>query len=166
MRCCSGPWTPSTTPAAASRSSGASAPAVACSSWRNGAPPGPATHQLGVQLGSDRWPFRRFSWTDHSVAPGDVVRYRVVPVHAGAHALREDLAGDWSDERTVGEPADAPFRGDGHLYAALFELGDEELVTALERLGPRAHLVLSNGSIAVRGDGAVAETAAQARPRR
>jgi hypothetical protein len=51
--------------------------------------------------------------------------------------------------------------GTQHVYAALFELGDEELVAALEALGPRAHVVLANGSIQA-GDG---ESAAQARKR-
>jgi phosphatidylserine/phosphatidylglycerophosphate/cardiolipin synthase-like enzyme len=35
----------------------------------------------------------------------------------------------------------------GQLYAALFELADEELLAALEKLGARAHVVLANGSI-------------------
>jgi hypothetical protein len=34
-----------------------------------------------------------------------------------------------------------------HLYAALFELGDQELIDGLKKLGPRAHVVLSNGSV-------------------
>ena len=58
--------------------------------------------------------------------------------------------------------------GDGHLYAALFELGDAELANALAALGPRAHVVLANGSIEVRRDlhtKRALETAAQARAR-
>lgn len=35
-----------------------------------------------------------------------------------------------------------------HVFAALYELDDEELVGALAKLGTRGHLVLSNGSIA------------------
>jgi hypothetical protein len=38
-------------------------------------------------------------------------------------------------------------RGKGEVYAALFELGDEQLLAALEKLGARAHVVLANGSI-------------------
>src|SRR6478735_6189277 len=34
-----------------------------------------------------------------------------------------------------------------HIYAALYELEDEELVDALCAMGKRAHIVLSNGSI-------------------
>jgi hypothetical protein len=36
---------------------------------------------------------------------------------------------------------------DGHLFAAIFELDDEELVSGLAQLGPNAHVVLANGSI-------------------
>jgi phosphatidylserine/phosphatidylglycerophosphate/cardiolipin synthase-like enzyme len=38
-------------------------------------------------------------------------------------------------------------RSDDHLYAALFELGDQELIDALKKLGGRAHVVLANGSV-------------------
>jgi hypothetical protein len=51
--------------------------------------------------------------------------------------------------------------GDGDIYAALFELTDEELIRALERLGPRAHVVLANGSV----QRVAPETTAQARLR-
>jgi phosphatidylserine/phosphatidylglycerophosphate/cardiolipin synthase-like enzyme len=193
----------------------------------NYAPPGTQPHQTGAHQSSEQWPFRCFSWTDHSVDPGDVVSYRVVPVIAGAAAVREDLATAWSAPRTVGIPAGATLQGffnrgfvisqfmsryldehypgvdrdkalrsfkqdigddvestiraflsgqvrttllgllddvigsDGQIYAALFELGDEELVSRLEQLGPRAHVVLANGSI----DPAKGETSAQARAR-
>jgi hypothetical protein len=53
-----------------------------------------------------------------------------------------------------------------HVYAALFELGDEELVGRLEALGPRAHVVLANGSIRrAQEDGRPSETDAEARTR-
>ncbi|WP_250634300.1 phospholipase D-like domain-containing protein [Pinirhizobacter soli] len=42
-----------------------------------------------------------------------------------------------------------------HVYAALYELDDDELVSALCALGARAHVVLANGSIqAKKGEGA------------
>ncbi|WP_433192761.1 phospholipase D-like domain-containing protein [Nocardia sp. CA-107356] len=50
---------------------------------------------------------------------------------------------------------------DFQVFAALFELGDAELVAKLTALGPRAHVVLANGSI-TKADG---ETTAQARTR-
>jgi phosphatidylserine/phosphatidylglycerophosphate/cardiolipin synthase-like enzyme len=55
---------------------------------------------------------------------------------------------------------DAATSGD-HVYGALFELGDEELVDAWCALGSRAHLVLANGSITKAKD----ETSVQARKR-
>lgn len=48
-----------------------------------------------------------------------------------------------------------------NVYAALYELDDEELIEALGALGPRAHVVLANGSIQQKNG----ETAAEARVR-
>lgn len=39
-----------------------------------------------------------------------------------------------------------------HIYAALYELDDEQLEAALETLGRRAHVVLANGSVKESGD--------------
>lgn len=45
-------------------------------------------------------------------------------------------------------------KGKQHVFAALYELDDEELVDALAALGSRAHVVLANGSItAKKGEG-------------
>lgn len=38
------------------------------------------------------------------------------------------------------------------VYAALYELEDEQLETALEKLGKRAHVVLANGSVKKKGE--------------
>src|SRR6185503_3818506 len=38
------------------------------------------------------------------------------------------------------------------IYAALYELDDEQLEAALEKLGQRAHVVLANGSVKKSGD--------------
>ena len=51
--------------------------------------------------------------------------------------------------------------GTGQIHAALFELGDDELIGRLVKLGPRAHVVLANGSI----EAAKGEPAAEARKR-
>ncbi len=40
----------------------------------------------------------------------------------------------------------------GHIYAALFELDDPELVPLLKAFGKRAHVVLGNGSVKKKGD--------------
>ncbi|HEX5145231.1 MAG TPA: phospholipase D-like domain-containing protein [Mycobacterium sp.] len=46
--------------------------------------------------------------------------------------------------------------GTDEIYAAIYELSDNELVDALTTLGPRAHLVLSNGSVSAKGLGTAA----------
>ena len=40
----------------------------------------------------------------------------------------------------------------GHVFAALFELNDPELIPLLQALGKRAHVVLGNGSVKHKGD--------------
>ncbi|HSS98044.1 MAG TPA: phospholipase D-like domain-containing protein, partial [Terriglobales bacterium] len=59
-----------------------------------------------------------------------------VRVHLGGEILRELTA----RLKTAKDSANA------HVYAALFELNDEELEEALKDLGKRAHVVLANGS--------------------
>src|SRR5436190_1142957 len=181
----------------------------------NFARPGPAPHQAGVHHLSDRWPFRSFMWTDHSVQAGDTVRYRAVPVVGGSQGPEPDLtqASDWTPALKIGGKANAKYQGffnrgfvisqfmsrylDRHypgltrtqalakfkqdigtqvedplrvflsgdvraklldlldeaakgtheVYAALFELGDKELLDRLAKLRDRAHVVLANGSI-------------------
>lgn len=39
-----------------------------------------------------------------------------------------------------------------HIYAALYELDDEELESALEKFAKRAHVVLANGSVKKKGE--------------
>jgi phosphatidylserine/phosphatidylglycerophosphate/cardiolipin synthase-like enzyme len=199
-------------------------------SWLdNFARPGPAPHQLGLHRPSDRFPFRSFTWTDHSVVAGDKVRYRAVPVVGGSQGPEPDmrLASDWTKVLEIGGRANAKYQAffnrgfvisqfmsrylDQHypgltriqalrqfkrdistqventlrtflsgelrrklldvldaaadaneeIYAALFELGDGELLQRLTRFGERAHVVLANGSIEKKK----VETAAQARKR-
>jgi len=60
------------------------------------------------------------------------------------HAGRRYLAGD-ARHVLLGFLADADRRGDA-VYAALYELNDEELVQALVPFGARAHVLLGNGS--------------------
>lgn len=178
----------------------------------NYAPPGPQAHQNGEHLPSDKFPFRAFTWTDHSVGEGDTVRYRAVPVLDGEAEPNETMASEWSERRKLGPSPggysayfnrgfvisqfvsrflDENFPGvdrlealkkfkqqitnqlessmrqflagqilttmvrllddvlasDDQIFAALFELNDEALVQKLESVGPRAHVVLANGSI-------------------
>ena len=57
--------------------------------------------------------------------------------------------------------------GGEQVYAALFELADEQLLAGLAKLGSRAHVVLANGSVQVATDkdGHPTETTAEARTR-
>jgi phosphatidylserine/phosphatidylglycerophosphate/cardiolipin synthase-like enzyme len=71
----------------------------------NFAPPGPAAHQNGVLHPSDERPFRRFSWTDHDVGPGDEVRYRVAPVLGGTRVIGQGSR--WSARRRIAAPGGA-----------------------------------------------------------
>jgi phosphatidylserine/phosphatidylglycerophosphate/cardiolipin synthase-like enzyme len=50
-----------------------------------------------------KWPIQRYMWWDYGVKPGDVVKYRVIPVTGSADSLqeRDDLASAWSAEVTV-----------------------------------------------------------------
>ena len=68
--------------------------------------------------------------------PGDPIRnFLGGPIRDRLLALLKTAAGDGS-----------------HLYAALFELNDPELVPALAALGERAHVVLGNGSVKKTGE--------------
>lgn len=75
------------------------------------------------------------------------------------HTIRRFLSGDLRVE-LLRLLAEARTKG-GEVYAALFELSDAELIDALVALGPRAHVVLANGSIAKHKG----ETTAEARQR-
>jgi phosphatidylserine/phosphatidylglycerophosphate/cardiolipin synthase-like enzyme len=43
-------------------------------------------------------------------------------------------------------------QNNGHVFAALFELDDPELIPLLQAFGKRAHIVLGNGSVKHKGD--------------
>ena len=184
----------------------------------NYAPPGVKAYQSGHSAPSDQRPFRAFSWTDHSVGPGDRVRYRAAPFFAGTTSPAVSSASKWSRWLTIGQSPTATYRAffnrgfvisqfmsryldehyptldrlaalkqfkldittqldnrirqflsgeirtallsllddantsGHHVFAALFELSDPELVTRLSTLGSRAHVVLANGSIRVKTD--------------
>jgi phosphatidylserine/phosphatidylglycerophosphate/cardiolipin synthase-like enzyme len=73
--------------------------------------------------------------------------------------IRQFLSGQLRTELVslIDSAADDDFE----VFGALFELSDTELVDKLVALGPRAHVVLSNGSITKKSD----ETTAQAHTR-
>lgn len=73
--------------------------------------------------------------------------------------IRKFLSGDLRTA-ILGLLKEAKSKG-GHIYAALFELSDDELIDGLVALGARAHIVLANGSVQKKKG----ETSAQARKR-
>jgi hypothetical protein len=66
------------------------------------------------------------------------------------NAIRNFLAGPVRDKlAALMNDANAD---KGHVYAALFELDDPELVPLLQKFRKRAHIVLGNGSVKHKGD--------------
>ena len=86
---------------------------------------------------------------------------RLLPKADPAKALRDIIATPGDKTRDfLGGPIrdkltsllkDADQDG-GHIFAALFELDDPELIPLLQALGKRAHVVLANGSVKHKGD--------------
>jgi phosphatidylserine/phosphatidylglycerophosphate/cardiolipin synthase-like enzyme len=69
--------------------------------------------------------------------------------------IREFLSGDL--RKALLEQLKIADEQKTEVYAALFELSDDELLAALSKLGKRAHVVLANGSItAKKGEGSAA----------
>ena len=91
---------------------------------------------------------------------------RLLPEHSPSTTLANAIADPTSGTRRfLGGPIrdklvsllkDASSTG-SHVYAALFELDDQELVLLLEAFGNRAHVVLGNGSVKRKGDDENAE---------
>jgi phosphatidylserine/phosphatidylglycerophosphate/cardiolipin synthase-like enzyme len=73
--------------------------------------------------------------------------------------IREFLSGDL--RRALLTELKTALDEQGQIFAALFELSDDELIEAACALGQRAHLVLANGSVTKQKD----ETSAEARQR-
>ena len=69
-------------------------------------------------------------------SPGDKIRNFL------AGAVRDKLVSLLTDAKAA----------NGHIYAALFELDDPELIPLLQGLRKRAHIVLGNGSVKRKGE--------------
>lgn len=93
-----------------------------------------------------QWVSRRLGVTGHELqnakletvieTPGDPLRdYLAGPLGTRLFALLDAAARDRCD-----------------VYAALYELDDPQLITALAQLGDHAHVVLANGSVKKKGD--------------
>ena len=68
---------------------------------------------------------------------------------AHEHTIREFLSGDLRKELL--NLLDTAASDGTEVFAALFELSDEELLAHLAKLGKRAHVVLANGSVTKKG---------------
>ncbi len=93
-----------------------------------------------------QWVSRRLGITDDDLktkaltkvinTPGDSFRdYLAGPLGARLFEILKKAAKDKSN-----------------IYAALYELDDEQLETSLEKIGKRAHVVLANGSVKKKGE--------------
>lgn len=93
-----------------------------------------------------QWVSRRLGITEHDLkgaelrkvieTPDDPFRsYLVGPLGARLFALLDEVA-----------------RDNREIFAALYELHDEQLEAALEKIGQRAHVVLANGSVKKKGE--------------
>jgi phosphatidylserine/phosphatidylglycerophosphate/cardiolipin synthase-like enzyme len=86
---------------------------------------------------------------------------RLLPQEHPDKALREIIATPRDATRNfLGGPAREKLiellqqtnTNNGHIYAALFELNDPELIPLIQAFGKRAHIVLGNGSVKRKGD--------------
>lgn len=73
--------------------------------------------------------------------------------------LRKFLMGQLGKELVA--LLDQAKKGKWHVYAALYELDDDELIARLQNLGAKAHLVLSNGSKKKKGEDGNAQAAGE-----
>jgi phosphatidylserine/phosphatidylglycerophosphate/cardiolipin synthase-like enzyme len=91
---------------------------------------------------ASQWLSRRLG--DESTSLTDLGTALDVVIVSIGDPVRDFLAGDVRSA-LLGLLGDAHARGQ-HLYGALFELSDPELLDALRPFGGRAHLVLANGA--------------------
>jgi phosphatidylserine/phosphatidylglycerophosphate/cardiolipin synthase-like enzyme len=93
-----------------------------------------------------QWVARRLGVTGHHLQNAKLETV----INTPGDPLREYLAGPLGARLlSVLESAATQRR---HVYAALYELDDPQLIAALLKLGQRAHVVLANGSVKERGE--------------
>ena len=63
-----------------------------------------------------------------------------------------DFLGGTLRETVIAMLKDVADEAELELHAALYELSDEELLDGLVAIGDRAHIVLANGSVEMRGE--------------
>ncbi|WP_432838168.1 phospholipase D-like domain-containing protein [Dactylosporangium sp. CA-092794] len=129
---------------------------AACSSWT---PEVTLSHivEPGVEVLFNRgivasqWVARRLGVTDHDLQNAALDKVIATP----GDPLRDYLAGPLGARLTELLVSAAKQRR--HVYAALYEFDDPELMAALLKLRKRAHVVLANGSVKKKGEDQNAE---------
>jgi phosphatidylserine/phosphatidylglycerophosphate/cardiolipin synthase-like enzyme len=95
---------------------------------------------------ASQWVSRRLGVTGHDLQNATLEKVIATP----GDRLREYLAGPLGT-RLFALLASAATRR-RHVYAALYELDDPQLIAALTVLGRRAHVLLANGSVKKKGE--------------
>ena len=92
-----------------------------------------------------QWVSRRLGVTDHNLQTAKLRKVIATP----DDPFRNYLAGPLGTRlfELLAEAASQK----RHIYAALYELKDDQLETALEKFGKKAHVVLANGSVKKKG---------------
>jgi phosphatidylserine/phosphatidylglycerophosphate/cardiolipin synthase-like enzyme len=90
---------------------------------------------------ASQWVARRLGVTGHDLQNATLEKAIATP----GNRLRDFLAGPLGNRLFAVLDTAATRRR--HVYAALYELDDPQLIAALARLGSRAHVVLANGSV-------------------
>jgi phosphatidylserine/phosphatidylglycerophosphate/cardiolipin synthase-like enzyme len=92
-----------------------------------------------------QWVSRRLGITDDDLKTKALRKVISKP----GDSFREYLAGPLGAR--LFEILDKAAKAKSNIYAALYELEDEQLETALTKIGKRAHVVLANGSVKKKG---------------
>jgi hypothetical protein len=98
-----------------------------------------------------QWVSRRLGVTGHDLQNATLERI----IEAPGDRFREYLSGQLGAR--LFSLLESAASGRRHLYAALYELDDPQLMAALTRLGRHAHVVLANGSVKKKGQDQNAE---------
>ena len=92
-----------------------------------------------------QWVSRRLGITDHDLKSGTLEKVIETP----GDSFRDYLMGPLG--KKLLEVLDEVAKDKREIYAALYELDDKALETALGKIGKRAHVVLANGSVKKKG---------------
>lgn len=93
-----------------------------------------------------QWVSRRLGITPHNLQSAKLRKVIGTP----GDPFRDYLAGPLG--KRLFDVLAAAARDKREVYAALYELDDEQLIAALAKLGQRAHVVLANGSVKKKGE--------------